>query len=674
MNFMDFRSARGISLVSAFMVLVLYGCGGGGGSSDRAACVSGAAGLCNSLYPAGTAGTGSESGSVATAASVQFLVSSQQLNSAGTSPVLLTVVARDANGQALAGRPVQFKMEDPENAAYVSDFSQTSGTVHATSTSGQLTAALNIGNNKANRTIRLTASVDGASASNVVAVSGTTLAVSGSNALVFGASTQLNVVLTDSAGKPIPSSPLTVASSTGNTVALSAPVTDATGKAVVTVTGNKSGTDTLNVSGAGASAAYQLTVSGNGFAFTSPAAGAVSAIGTPITVSIRWTNNGQPVVGQTINFATTRGNLSASQVTTNARGEASVTLTSSSAGPATVTASGPASSGVAGSTTVIIVSAKPAASLDLQADKTTIGINPPGSSNNFATLTAVVRDIDNYRVAGVLVNFHIDQDSTGGALSAATAVTDSNGIAKIQYIPTSTQSPTNGVVISAAVAGLTLTTRPVVLTVASQNLFVRIGTDNLVGTAAGSPNYTKQYSAFVTDAAGNPVPNATVQFLIRPRQDIAYSSDIPVENFLTRSNNDFAYYKGTYEWDVTQGVWTPIRFGCYNEDINFNGIIFDSKEDWNKNGVLDPGNVFSVNADVATNNAGYAVATITYPKDRANWNAVTLKATAMMSGTEATATTSFTLPVAAADISTKNATPPGFISPYGIVRDCTSNQ
>ena len=205
---------------------VLGACGGGGGGSD---CARIDASRSSALPGCTSSSTGSTDATTGTTAStVQFLVSSQQLNSAGTAAVDVTVVARDANGQAISGRAVQFTVADPENTAYISNFSQTTGTTHSTGSNGQLTASLNVGSSKANRDITLTAKVDGASASNVVTVTGTTIAVSGSNALVFGASTQLNAVLTDSSGKPVGSVPLKVASAAGNTVTLGSQSTDAT--------------------------------------------------------------------------------------------------------------------------------------------------------------------------------------------------------------------------------------------------------------------------------------------------------------------------------------------------------------------------------------------------------------------------------------------------------------
>lgn len=672
--FHGLRKETGLRLAATTLVVaVLSACGGGGGGSD---CVRIDSSRSSALPGCTNSSTGSETsaGTGITASTVQLLVSSQQLNSAGAAPVDVTVIARDANGQAIPGRAVQFTVADPDNTAYISNFSQTTGTTHSTGANGQLTATLNTGSSKANRTITLTVKVDGASASNPVTVTGTTLAVSGTNALVFGASTKLNAVLTDSSGKPISSVPLQVTSSAGNTVALGSPSTDANGKAVITFTGTKAGTDTLTITGGGASSSYSVTVSSNGFAFATPQPDTVAGINEELPISVRWTDNGQPVVNRLVSFAATRGSFVVpSPVATDANGVATTRLKSASAGPSTVTASGPAGSGVAGSINVVFESRLPAASLDLQADKTTVSINPPGISGNVATLTAVVRDASNNRLANKLVNFRIEQDPTQGSLSTASAITDSNGIAKSQYVPSSQSSPTNGVVIVAQVADTSIQSRPLSLTVASQNLFVRIGTDNAVETE--SPNYIKKYSAFVTDAAGNPVPNATVQFLIKPRQQDVYDPETDISLFLGRQTNDFAYYKGTYVW--VYPFWVPTNgtrngppVGCNNEDVNFNGIIFDAGEDYNRNGMLDTGNSYSVNASTVTNSAGFALASITYPKDRANWTAVTLKATAQVSGSEATATASFVLTAASTDLNKEDVLPPGYISPYGTSLDC----
>jgi hypothetical protein len=658
--------------VILILATALGACGGGGGGND---CVRIDSSRSSALPGCTSSSTDTTPVTGTTAATIQLLVSSQQINSAGTAPVDVTVIARDANGQALSGRAVQFTVADPENTAYISNFSQTTGITHSTGANGQLTASLNTGSSKSNRAITLTATTDGASASNAVTVTGTTLTISGSNALVFGSTADLNAVLTDSTGKPIASVPMKVTSAAGNAITPANPTTDANGKAAIVFTGSKAGADKLTASGSGASASYDLTVSGNGFAFSSPASGSKAEIKVPLTVTVRWTNNGQPVVNTPVSFASTRGTLTAPQIRTDANGIASTTLTSASPGRATITASGPVGSGVAGSISVDFESRQSASSLDLQADKTTVSVNPSGISSNVATLTAVVRDQDNNRLANKLVNFRIDQDLTQGTLSTASSITDINGVAKSQYVPSSQSSPTNGVVISASVADTAVQSRPLILTVASQNLFVRIGTDNSIETEV--PNYIKKYSVFVTDAAGNPVPNAAVQFLLKPRQEDVYDTTLTPAQFQQRSTGDFAYYKGRYVWN---GVfWVPTNgagstpTGCYNEDVNFNGI-YEPSEDFNSNGVLDSGNSYSVNASMVTNSAGFALATITYPKDRANWTAVTLKATAQVSGTEATATASFILPVASSDVNKDNVFPPGINSPYGVATTCGSAQ
>ena len=674
------------------LIGLVAACGGGGGG-DQCSNIDPSR---NPNLPSCGASTPVTPGTNATAATVQLLVSSQQLNSDGLAPVGITLIARDTNGQTVANRPVLLSVSDPVNTAFISNFSQTSGNTHATNANGQLTATLSVGGNRANRTLALTATVDQTSAANTVNVVGTTLTVSGTNALAFGATTQLSVVVTDSSGRPIANAPITATSANGNTVTLTNPTTDSNGKVTVTVAGTKAGADTIATSAAGASASYALNVSGNNFTFTSPAPDVSQLVNTPLTITVHWTNNGAPVTSSPINFASTRGSLSSSQAFSNANGDASVTVSSPSPGPAIITASSAASGGPAASINVLFISNAPANSLSLQADKTTVSINPPGTSTNTATLTAVARDVNNNLVPGVTVNFHIDQDTTGGSLSAASATTDSFGVARTQYIPTAVSSPTNGVIISAAVANSTVTSPQLFLTVGGQKLFVRIGTDNLVGTTPNAPNYTKQYSAFVTDAAGNPVPNATVQFLVRPRQDIAFDpTQFTIGQFFNRYTTplpnqpplfDYAYFKGQYVPNSSGTGWVPeYKATCFNEDVNFNGIIFDAGEDYNGNGKLDPGNAFSVNADSATNSAGYAVATITYPKDRANWLAVSLKATAQVFGTEASDSAIFVLPVAAADVNDPTIAPPGrqffdpkssqivVISPYGLgmARICT---
>jgi len=57
--------------------------------------------------------------------------------------------------------------------------------------------------------------------------------------------------------------------------------------------------------------------------------------------------------------------------------------------------------------------------------------------------------------------------------------------------------------------------------------------------------------------------------------------------------------------------------------------------------------------------------TVTYPEDHALWVQVLLTATATVSGTETSTTSTFWLPILSTYLTTTTSTPPGVISPYG---------
>ena len=116
-------------------------------------------------------------------------------------------MALDSNRQGIGNRPVEIGVSDPENTAFIANFSQpattASANAHPTDANGMLTATLAIGASRANRTITLNVSVDGASTSNTVNVVGTNITITGTNALGLGASTKLGVLLADSSGRPM---------------------------------------------------------------------------------------------------------------------------------------------------------------------------------------------------------------------------------------------------------------------------------------------------------------------------------------------------------------------------------------------------------------------------------------------------------------------------------------
>ena len=618
------------SLCLAAMLAILAGCGGGGSS---------------------TTSTTSTTTSTATAAAIQLLASSPQIVSSGTTAVDLTAVVLGATRQAVAGRTVTFST-GTDTTAFVNSTSA-SGVSDA---NGLVTAKLNIGANKANRTITVSATADSATATNTVDVTGTTITVSGSSSLAFSASTTLTFSVKDSAGTAIPGVAVTATSQTGNAILRSPAtgITNGAGQITATVTATAAGNDVITATAAGATTTQAVAISGASFNFTAPtlALGAASIdipLNTPTPVSINWTNNGAPQVGSAVTFSTSRGTVAGSPAVTNALGNttgATVQSTSATgAGPAIITASGPG--GVPAATVNVIFVATTATNATVQAIPGTVAFTTGSVSqnNNTSVISVLVRDLSNNLVKNASVNFTITADTSGGRLTASNVTTDVSGSASVTYIAGATSSPANGVVISAtvtAVNGVALgaaVTGNTTLTVAGQALLVRLGTDNLVGGIA--PLNTKVYLATVTDAAGNPVVGQTVRFALRPGR----------------------FLKGNYVAGIV--VWGPVvRTVCPNEDVNFNGIL-DAGEDLNASGALEPGGVATVNATGTTDASGNATATISYPKDHSTWTEVILEARSGVAGNDPPATVNFFLPGASADYANLTVAPPGQTSPYG---------
>lgn len=626
--------------MAAFLGLMtlLSGCGGGGAAAVNPT---------NPVTP------------TVVASSVQLLVSSPQMDSAGTSAVDVTVVVLDANSVALASKAVTLKVSDPSGTAFLNTVSGAT-----TDDNGIVTAKLNLGTSKANRAITLTATADATSATNTVDVANTKLAIfSGSSSAVIGAATTFQISLKDSAGTAIPNAPVTITSALGNNLNPSSGTTDSSGVLTVVVTGIVAGTDTLTASAFGATASQTLSIGGSDFTFTAPASGQEFLVNAAHSLNIRYFEGLAPQAGKTVIFSATRGTVSGTCIT-NTSGSCTTapTLSSSSTGPSTITATTTGPNGTISSTQAVTFITATASTVSVQASQTTVSVNTLGSTTNRATISAIVRDAANNLVKNANVVFNLT-DTTGGTISPASAITDVSGVATTDYIAGATSSAPNSVKVEATVthvggAPVAVPSASIELTVGGQSLFVRLASDNTI--ASNGVTYVKTYAAIVTDAAGNP-PTVPVQivFSLKPRG----------------TPND-AFYKGTYTWveTLTGGAWIrSITAYCKNQDLNYNGII-DAGElaTTNENGlkVLFPGNVASVTSPVTTNSSGIANTTITYAKDYAYWTTVTLQATAFVAGTESTSVVWFTLPGLAADYTNKDVSPPGTPSPYGPGTSC----
>ena len=573
--------------------------------------------------------------------------------SSATASTILTAIVLDANGQAVSGRTVTFS-KGTDSTAYFSNITALTGT------NGVATATLNIGNNMANRVISVSATADTTVGASTVTITGTKIAISGNTSLALNAFTTLTIIVKDSTGMVVPGVTLGVVSQNGNPIVLtpSTGITDAAGQITATVTATTAGagTDTLTLTGGGTSQIQTLTINSASFAFTSPSIVSPATtpeivVNTPTPVTVLWTNAATPMVGSTVNFYTSRGTITASAVT-NASGIATASVTATSTGATIFTAAGPG--GTPAATLNVVFVTTTASSIAAQASPGTVAVNTGSSTTNQSVISVVVRDASNNLVKNAHIAFAQVADASGGRLASATAITDITGTASVNYIAGTISSGQNGVQIKATVdtvngGAITPISTTVSLTVASQALYVRLGTDNKIFSDIPPGTYSKKYTALVTDSGGNPVPDGTqVRFVLRPAK-------------LTMSS----FFKG--RWIPGATTWvidTTVGVGCVNEDTNLNGTL-DTGEDLNGNFQLDPVGVATVNA-TATTTAGFATATITYAKQFAFWVRDDLEARAGTVGNDPPAVVTLVLPGAAADYADLSIPPPGQLSPYGV--------
>jgi hypothetical protein len=584
--------------------------------------------------------------------SVTLLVSSPQIPSSATSTtsgVRLLATVRDANQNNVSG--VQVSFSTPDTGMNITVVSAT------TDTNGLAEAILTVFSNKANRSVTVTATVQTAagpvSQSVNVSVIGTSIALSGPSSGQAGTAASYTATLTDAAGAGIANAAMTFASTAAGSFTPSASATtNSSGQATVSFTpGTTSTSTTISATALGITATQAVTVSTDIFSMTAPTAGQEIPVGTAQNVTVTWSRGGAPVNGATITFASTRGTLSAFTATT-AGGTATVTINSAQAGLASITATGDdGTTTVTASLNVEFVATTPA-TVVLQPDPTTLSVGAT------STLRAVVRDAASNFVKNQTINFKIDQGP--GSLSAATAVTNSQGTAVVTYTATAT-SGAGGVIVRATV-GNTAITDTETITVGGNALRVVLGTGNSIQEP--SPTlYSVPYSVIVTDSNGSAVSNKRV----------------------TLSLHALNYYKGTSAFAEPSGPWFRIApdgsrpIECRNEDtlspdqnFHFDGIMNDPvNEDLDGDGRLDPENIGSVPSSVTTNDQGVANFDVVYTQDRAGWVQVRLRATLGVDGSEGVTDTVFVLTGTASDFNNRGVAPPGFDSPYGVLQDCT---
>ena len=582
-------------------------------------------------------------------ATVEVLTTSNTLPSAG-SAVTLTAFIKNAANVGLAGKSAVFAAS-----------SGTLEVVSATSdAAGSVSAKLSAGSNKSLRDITVTVSSGAASGTLTLAVTDSTVAVSGSGSMqVGGAASTYTVRAADSVGNPVAGASVAVSSALGNAISLSAPTTGSTGTTSFGYTPTVAGADTLTVSSLGVQTKTTVQVNAIDFAVLSPASNTTIAVaGTGQTVTVRYKLSGAGVPGKTVTFSTTRGNVSggnvsASTSTTDANGDASVQVSSTTAGPATVVAQ---IADVGQVSLPVLFTATTPSTVVVQSNPSAVQPNLPGSTTNQSTIEAVVRDANGNAVANTQVAFSVLQDRSNGTLSPGVALTDSSGRAQVQFIPGPVSTANDGVEIQAS-AGAPAVNGTAKLTVNGQALFITIAFGNKIEDV-DTTTYTKPLTVYVTDANGVAVANQSLALSILPED----------------------YDKGVMLYNPAASLWDnnyttfPLPGHCPNEDTDRDGIL-DGGEDSNGNGQLTPGNIAVVVPGAVTTDAqGRAAFAMQYGKQYATWVRVNIMARATVAGTESKQSVLMLLPVAVSDIGDEAVPPAGVVSPFGQSANCTDAQ
>ncbi len=580
------------------------------------------------------------------AATVEVLTSSNTLQSGGTS-VDITAFVKNTLNVTMPNEPVSFSAD--------SGLLQSASTV--TDATGRGTAKLLVGNDKSNRTIRVTVRSGNASGFVNVAITGTRVVLTGDAAVQQGNSAVYTVRVLDSSNVGIAGATVNLSSNLNNTVSPAVVTTDVLGFASATYTAVNASSpgspDRLTATGLGATASQDITVSNVIFRFTNPQNGDGVALATPggTTLTVEYTVGGLPGTGANVKFSTTRGSVTSSALIGSAgSGLANATLTStnaSGAGPVTILAQ---IDGVGQASLQLNFEAQVPSTIALQANPSAIPPNEGGGTLSQSTLLAVVRDSAGNAVANKQVNFGITSDVSGGSLSSPSALTDVNGRAQVQYVSGSATSPVDGVKIRASVASDPSIFADASLTVSRQSLFITIAVGNTIGNV-NETTYSKPFGVYVTDATGNPVGNQAVLISVEP---VAYLTGGLARNISTN----------VWEYDAS----SPTAV-CRNTDTNFNGFV-----DPGELSPIRPGNVIlATPATVTTDSEGRASFVLNYGEQFAPWVIVEVVARATVAGTESSRRAVYSVVGSVEDFWSEGG-PAGTTSPYGTAApaDCVA--
>jgi hypothetical protein len=486
-------------------VLLLTACGGGGSSSGT------------SGFTGGSGGTGTTP--TATAANLVLTLSASNIANDGSQTVTATALAVDAKNNTVVGAPVTIAVD--------SGVATVSGSV--TNASGAVTAAIGIGSDKTNRTIKVTATSGTVAQSALLQVvsasasAGTPkISVQLSSTTVTSASpATITATVLDSSGNPVANGVVALSTLRGNLATLSAAsvLTNNQGVATATLSSAASGIQgadqvvaaaTVNSVQIQSSAGFAVTAQAPTIGITQPAAPLTYST-APLTLSALVRDaSGAVLANQLVGFAAANGLVKLSVITalTNSSGIASVSvnpLTPSTSGAEIITASA----------TVGTQSIQALASVQINAQAPSLTASVSSSAitaTNPATLSVVAKDL----TGAVLPNTVVTFSSQAGlaAFTPATQLTDANGRASTVVSPkTASSAGADTVTATITVQGIAASAPTVVqfastLPSGTPSLSLALSTTSV--SAASPANVT----ATLLDAQGKGVASQVVTFKV----------------------------------------------------------------------------------------------------------------------------------------------------------------
>ena len=273
-------------------------------------------------------------------------------------------------------------------------------------------------------------------------------------------------------------------------------------------------------------------------------------------------------------------------------------------------------------------------------------ITPGGSTEVVAT----VKDKNDVPVEGQTVVFSRSADLSAGRLSAATAVTDSKGEARVMYLANAS-SPIGGVVINARLlndnAGIG--TKEAKITVSEEAVYTTLAFSNKL--SSDNIYYTVQGSISVMDGSGRAATDTEVSiksYAIEYAQGRVCLLDSNI------SYTDLGFINSTFTEQVPiifESTWKPTEDPDYNytldkdDDINNN----DRLETINPVAIIG-GQVSDDGYSFVTDKEGRADFQIRYPIRYSNWVKVRFDASTFLNGSENTQSINYGLPYLAEDL------------------------